>query len=232
MANILYSVGIADARGSVGGNVFSRNRYGAYLRARTIPINPKTQRQVAARLIMAELSQRWQTVLTSTQRGEWETHAAAISFPNRVGQSTNLSGLAMYLRSNAAIVSAGGVIVDDGPTGLTLPGADTTFAVTAGVGAGTLSIAFDAAKDWNADLGWLSVYMHQPQGASINFFGGPFRQAGALEGDTASPLTSPQTLTPPYSLVEGQKVICEARIINPDGAVSNRFRCDPFIVAA
>jgi len=232
MAQILFSVGIADARGSVGGNVFSRNRYGAYLRSRVVPINPQSQRQEAARIIMADLSQRWQNVVTPTQRLEWETHAAAISFPNKVGQSTNLSGMAMYIRSNAAILSAGGVVQDDGPASLTLPGADPLFAVTASETAGLLSIAFDPTLDWNADEGWLSIYMHQPKGASVNFFGGPFRQAGALEGDTAVPLTSPLTLTPPFALVEGQKVICEARIINPDGAVSNRFRCAPFIVAA
>jgi len=181
---------------------------------------------------MSDLAQRWQSVLTPTQREAWETYAAAISFQNRVGQSVNLSGLAMYIRSDAAIMSAGGVVVDDGPTSLVLPGQDPLFSVAADETTGLLTVTFDDTLDWNADLGWLSIYMHQPKGQSINFFGGPFRQAGALEGDTATPLESPLTIAAPYTLTEGQKGICEARIINPDGNVSNRFRCAPFTVAA
>jgi hypothetical protein len=176
MALFLPGPVVADVRGSVGGTTFSRNRYGAIMRGRVTPVNPQTARQEAARTIMADLSQRWQNVLTAAQRGAWETHAAAISFTNKIGQSINLSGMAMYLRSNAAILAAGGVVVDDGPEALTLPGADPSFAVSASVAAGVLSIEFDPALDWNiTDLGWLSVYMHQPKGPSINYFGGPFR---------------------------------------------------------
>jgi len=179
------------------------------------------------------LAEQWrESPMTEAIRTAWQTYADSISWVNRLGEQVTLTGFNCFIQCNTARLAAGGVVLTAAPTSLGLPPGDPLFAVTGSVATQLISVVFTPALDWNADLGWMSVYMGKPQSASHNFFGGPYRQAGALEGDTAVPLTSPQTLAAPYTLVLGQKIWAEARIQNPDGRVSTRFGATPFIVAA
>jgi len=45
MAIIKFSAIVSDARGKIGGNVFSRNKGGSYIRSYVKPINPSTPKQ-------------------------------------------------------------------------------------------------------------------------------------------------------------------------------------------
>ncbi|GAI27992.1 unnamed protein product, partial [marine sediment metagenome] len=56
MALVQYGGGVLDARGSIGGQVHSKNRFGSYIRARTTPVNPQTNRQDAVRVAVSSLS--------------------------------------------------------------------------------------------------------------------------------------------------------------------------------
>ncbi|GAH13494.1 unnamed protein product, partial [marine sediment metagenome] len=49
MSLVKYGGGIVQMSGSIAGNTFARNRYGNYVRARTKPINPNSDRQVVVR---------------------------------------------------------------------------------------------------------------------------------------------------------------------------------------
>ena len=49
MALVQYGGGIVDARGSIGGNTFSKCAGGHYMRARTKPVNPKSALQQTRR---------------------------------------------------------------------------------------------------------------------------------------------------------------------------------------
>lgn len=220
--------------GSIAGDVHARNRFGNYVRPRTKPVNPKSSRQMGARINVMYLAEQWrESPMTDAIRTAWQTYADSISWNNRLGEQVTLTGFNCFVQCNTARLSAGGVVLTAAPTSLGLPPGDPVFAVSGSVATQLLSITFDPLLDWNiTDLGWMSIYAGKPQSASHNFFGGPYRQAGALEGDTASPLTSPQTLAAPFTLVLGQKVWCQARIQNPDGRVSTRFGADPFIVGA
>ena len=234
MALIQYGGGIVQMSGSIAGNTHARNRFGNYTRARTKPINPNTDRQAAARARIMDLAEQWgQDPMDDAKRAAWETYANAVAMQNRLGQVIHLSGFNHYIRSNAAILAAGGTRVDDAPTTLSLPDADPTFTVTGSAASGQLSVQFDDSLDWaNEDGGYLLVHMHIPMIPTRNFLGGPWRVAGAIAGQSGSPPTSPQTIDAPFTLVQGQLTVCKARIIRADGRVSNPFRCDPFVVGA
>ena len=60
MALIKYGGGIVDMSGSIAGNTHARNRFGNYMRARTKPVNPNSDRQVAIRAIVSYLAEFWQ----------------------------------------------------------------------------------------------------------------------------------------------------------------------------
>ena len=56
MALIKTGPAVAVISGSVGGTVFSRNKGGAYMRNRSIPVNPQSAAQVVVRAAMAFLT--------------------------------------------------------------------------------------------------------------------------------------------------------------------------------
>ncbi|MCK5607161.1 hypothetical protein KAR91_35080 [Candidatus Pacearchaeota archaeon] len=144
---------------------------------------------------------------------------------NRLGETIQLTGFNHYTRSANAILAAGGTIVDAGPALLTLPGGDSAFAVAVDEAGQEISVTFDDTLDWlDENGGHMLVAMGTPQNASRNFFGGPYRIAGTIDGDSVTPPTTPSVLPVPYAVQEGQKVWCRARIIRADGRVSQFFR--------
>jgi len=189
---------------------------------------------MAAKTIIMFLAEQWrESPMTDTIRTAWQTYADSVDWLNKLGETVKLTGFNMFMRANSSLLHAGGVIVTAAPTDLGLPPGDPLFAVTGSAASQELSIVFDPLFDWNMiDLGWMLVDMGLPQSPSRNFFGGPYRVAGSIEGDTATPPTSPQVLTAPFTLVEGQKVWCRASIIEADGRVSTKFGAAPFAVSA
>ena len=234
MGLVQFGGGVVQISGSIGGTTHARNRFGSYIRPRTKPVDPKSARQNAARLLIIMLAEQWrEDPMTDTIRGVWDTYAAAVAFANRLGQEIHLTGFNHFIRSNAARIAAGLALVTDGPTNLGLPNADPTFAVVGSEASQELSVTFDNTLDWAGETGGaLSVDFCTPQNPTRNFFGGPFRNAGAIAGVTGTPPTSPQVLDAPFSLVELQKSVCRARIIRLDGRVSTQFYCDPFASGA
>lgn len=233
MALVKYGGGIVGASGSIAGNTFARNRFGNYMRARTKPINPRSDRQGTARAIMMRLAEYWRlATMSQAERDAWETYADAINWQNALGEVIKLTGFQHFIRSNARILGLGGSIVEAGPTILSLPGADTTFVVTASAASQELSVTFDNTEGWAGEVGgYLAVYMGLPQNPTRNFFGGPYRFADKITG-AVEPPASPATMTAPFVLVEGQKIWTRASIVRLDGRCSDFFNAAPVDVAA
>lgn len=95
MATIAFGGGVSDIRGSIGGTTFSRNRNGAYARARTQPINPGTSKQTEIRERFGFLATQW-SELTAAQRLSWDVLGSQIVRLNRLGQPYTLSGQQAY----------------------------------------------------------------------------------------------------------------------------------------
>lgn len=234
MALVKYGGGIVQASGSLAGNTFSRNKSGNYMRARTTPINPNTGLQTAARARLSYLAEYWANDLTEPQRQAWHNYADSVTMANRLGESIHISGSNMYIRSNTAILQAGFPQVDDGPTELTLPESDPTFAVELSAASG-ITITFDDTFAWiDEDEGGLTIQLGQPQNASRTFFGGPWRYDSTLEGDSVTPLTSPDgpNASATWTLIEGHRVWFRAKILRADGRASNYFGQDSALVGA
>lgn len=216
---------LAAASGSVGGVTYSRNRFGMYIRNRSMPVNPNTSRQQAVRSIMTEVVEYWNGSLSAAQRSAWDAYAANVPVINRLGDTVQLTGFNMFVRSMIAIQQAGQDIVDDGPIVFSLPETDDTLAVATDVPNQEIDVTFDNTKAWaNEDGGVLIVKMGLPKLATRNFFNGPFRYAGVVEGDAVTPPTSPAEIAVPFPVAVGQKLWIEARIARADGRLSAPFR--------
>jgi hypothetical protein len=217
--------------GSIGGSTFARNRFGNYARSRTTPVNPSSSFQSKVRLILAFLVEYWNEELSSAERAQWATYAAAVSMTNRLGDSVKCTGFNHFIRGNSLRLLLTETTVKAGPAVLTLPPTDPTFSVAASVATQLISVTFDNTLDWAGALdNFMLCYMGRPQVATRNFFKGPYRYSGNKEGAVVPP-TSPFTLTPAFPLILGQRVWVSARILRADARCTIRFS-DDCIVAA
>lgn len=216
---------ITDASGSLNGVTFSHNRGGAYTRNRAIPTNPNTIYQQAVRGFNAQLSSAWLNVLTPAQRAAWDVYAENVLLPDTIGEPRNAGGLGMYIRSNVPRLQAGLARVDDGPTTYNLGDVTNPSVTDADAGAGDSDVTFNESDDWVGEDGAAMLWLiSRGQNASINYFKGPYRFAGTIDGDSTTPPTSPATLTLPFPVAAGQRVFYAARVTRADGRLSSSFR--------
>jgi hypothetical protein len=216
---------IGTISGSAGGTTFSHGRGGPYIRTRTVPVNPNTVYQQAVRGFLSQLTVLWSTLLTASQRAQWDAYAEAVLLPNAQGEPRNVGGLGMYIRSNVPRLQAGLSRVDDGPTNHTLAALTNPGLTSASVATGDLTFTFDNTDAWaNEDGGALFVYGSRAINVTRNFFKGPYRYAEAILGDPITAPTSPATATSPFPIVLGLNSHVRFRAVAADGRVSSDFR--------
>jgi len=230
---VRFGGGVVDARGSIAGNTFSKNRFGHYVRPRTKPVNPRSDRQVEARVRIQMLAEYWHSAaMSDIERAAWDAYASAVAMNNKLGEVIRLTGYNHFIRSNASLLAAGGAMVEPGPEIQALPEADESFAVAGDNGTQLLNIFFDIAKLWALETGgYLLVEMGMPQLHTRNYFGGPWRVAAAIAGVDTTGVSSPQTIVAPFTLTSNQKIWCRASIIRKDGRASNKFYAPAFLVS-
>lgn len=216
--------------GSIGGQTWSHNRSGAYVRARSIPVNPNTDRQNAVRVAVRNLSIFWETQLTQNQRDAWDVYAAVVDWINKLGQSINLTGLNHYIRCNTQRTISGIARIDQAPAIQDIGDAEDQLACTASEGTQDLTIDGNAAGPWIADAGsWQFYYLGIPQNGSRKFFGGPYRFVTAVP--SAGPPPFPVVIAAPWPFQEGQRLWLRSRIQRTDGRLSD-FALINFLAAA
>ena len=216
---------ISKASGSIGGVTGSRNRFGMYFRSRSNPVNPNSDRQIDARSRMAQLASAWNEQLTAAQRSLWNSYAAAVPIQNKLGATIYLTGFNHFCRSNAVKLQVESAYGEDAPSLYTLPEQDPTFSVAYSEASQLITVTFDDTLDWcSEDDAHMVIHMGIPKLNDVNFFGGPWRYAASLDGDSTTPITSPQTVAVPFTIGEGQKVWTRGRILRADLRLSNFFR--------
>jgi len=211
--------------GSLAGVTASHNRGGDYFRQRKIPTNPNSTYQQAVRSAVSQLTGLWINTLTAAQRDAWDTYAANVLIPDKIGAPRNIGGVAMYVRCNVPRLQASLARVDAGPTTYNL-GAYTAPAIDSiDATAGTMDLTFTNTDDWaNEDDASMLVKISRGQNVTINYFKGPYRFAGSIDGDAVTPPTSPATLTLPFTVVAGQRVFIQVYVSRADGRLSAGFR--------
>lgn len=183
MAKIKFGNIVVDMRGKISGNVYSKNKGGAYSRVRVVPVNPRSEAQNAVRAVFTALSQAWQG-LTASQRNGWSQ--ATVNFPatNSLGDSHTLSGNALYVSLNNNLSDVGIAPIDDAPsrvvaTPLEIP------TIVADESSQTLVATFGSTIP--ADVA-VKVFASATTSAGVASIGSKMRQIGVLDaGSTATP---------------------------------------------
>lgn len=93
---------MTDARGKLGGQVFSKSRSGAYIATKTIPRNTQSQLQLRRRADFAQFSNEWNN-LTDSQQESWKEWATAHPLVNQFGDSYTITGRNYFMRNMAML---------------------------------------------------------------------------------------------------------------------------------
>ncbi len=233
MASVKYGGGVIQMTGSIAGNTFARNRYANYVRARTKPTNPNYPGQQEVRAAIAWLVDHWSQTLSPDERIAWGDYADKVNMLNKLGEVMHLSGYNHFIRSNAIRKRAAGTIIVAGPTLFELPAHDPTLSFVCDQTSQEISVTFDNTLGWANEIGGhLYLYCGSPQNPQRNFFAGPWKYLGVVDGDETTPPTSPSAIASPFALAEGQRIWIYARISRADGRLSEKFRSGPTLVAS
>lgn len=223
MALIRGPYGGAQIKGSIGSQTYQTGPYGLIMRSRTIPVNPRTPRQEAVRAQMAQLSGVWTSTLTDSQRVGWANYAVATPLPNRFGDSRNVGGRQMFIRTNLMRFMAGASSFADAPVlpGIPAPplmeftiGEADGFEVTE---VGPALITGDA----------FSIFAGVPVNPTRNYYSGPFRLIGQLTAASTFPVSISIDPAP----VEGQKYFFRVRFSDALGRVSTDNQYEGLVTA-
>lgn len=214
----------AAVSGSIGGITYAHNQGGMYARARAVPTNPNSAQQQVMRNAIGALTTSWLAVLTAAQRTGWSTFAANVPVLDTLGQARTIPPLSWYIKANSLRLQVGLSRIDNAPGIYEL--ATMTLPVPTIVAAGTtVSVAFTNTDAWAGEVGGaLLVYASRPQNATKNFFVGPYRFAGRING-AVSPPTSPAVVTLPFTIgPAGSKMMFKFIAVRADGRPSATFR--------
>lgn len=120
MAKIKFGMMMTDARGKLGGQVFSKNRAGAYVRTKVTPSNPRTISQMESRSILGTLSAGW-NALTDAQRASFNNAVSAWQKTNIFGDMVKPTGKNLYTSLNKNLLQAELSPINVAPQKMDLP---------------------------------------------------------------------------------------------------------------
>jgi hypothetical protein len=112
MAKIKFGMMMTDASGKLGGQVFSKNRGGSYVRTKGIPTNPQTTAQMNIRGIFASLSSAW-SALTEDQRKTFNNFVGDYGKTDVFGDIRNPSGKNLFQQLNQNLSVTGQTLINN-----------------------------------------------------------------------------------------------------------------------
>jgi len=103
MAVIVPGSIVADIRGSVGAETYSRTQGGLVVKSKPIPTQTASAKRDQIQANLKAVTQAWSGRLTASQRLAWKLYGHNFPRPNRWGASTITSGYLAYVRCNCAL---------------------------------------------------------------------------------------------------------------------------------
>lgn len=194
---------LGQVSGRIGGIVFSRNRFGSYIRAGTNPVTSTTSYALAAKARMTECTQAWQG-LTATQRLAWTPWANANPVLNRLGETINLTGHAAYVGMNTRLVYMAVTKITDPPI-IPAPAPLTTMSISADIGPGGCNITFGPSPT-GADEG-LYVKGCVLDSDGINYVENYLRLLYIWPGAEAAPVDYKSTIEARFGALQVDQVV-------------------------
>jgi len=214
-AKIKFGMMMTDASGKLGGQVFSKNRGGSYVRTKVTPTNPQSTAQMSVRGIFASISSRWSS-LTEAQRNSFNGFVLAYARTDIFGDLRNPSGKSLFQRLNQNLELSGQAQIDTCTSPVEVPFANLESAAGAVAGA---TFAVDYAGDLTGSkvVVWATPQLSQ----GTKFVKNQLRQLTVANGVNAGTVSIQSAYVAKFGLpVAGANITIGVRVINANGQAS------------
>jgi hypothetical protein len=141
MAKIKLGPMVGMASGSIGGTVFSHNRYGTYIRRRATPTKVTSEAAMEAKSRLASVSRAW-GALTDPKREAWRIWAANNPIVDRLGDKQVLTGHTAYGQINSLLLYLAEPALDIPPVA-SAPPALISVSLVADIGAAAVELTLN-----------------------------------------------------------------------------------------
>lgn len=215
MAKIKFGMMMTDASGKLGGQVFSKNRGGAYVRTKVTPSNPQTTAQMLVRGIFASISSSWSSL----------TESARLSFNNLVndyartdifGDLRNPSGKALFQRLNQNLEISGQAQITTCVPPTEVPFANVVSAL-GDVSATSLDVETDGDTTGSKVVVWATPSLSQ----GTTFVKNKLRQVQVFTGAAAGTFDLYDAYVAKFGIpAAGDNIYVGVRVINANGQAS------------
>ena len=215
MAKIKFGMMMTDASGKLGGQVFSKNRGGSYVRTKVTPTNPQSTAQMSVRGIFASISSRWSS-LTEAQRNSFNGYVSAYARTDIFGDLRNPSGKSLFQRLNQNLELSAQPQIDNCTSPVEVPFANLS-------GASGVVSSSDFEVYYNGDLtGSKVVVWATPQmSQGTKFVKNQLRQLLVVAGEEASEVDIYTEYVAKFGIpVVGANITIGVRVINANGQAS------------
>jgi hypothetical protein len=208
MAKILFGGTIGDARGSIGAATYTKNRFGAAIRQKVSPVQPRTARVLTVRGLFTNLSKRWFGTLDDAQRLGWIALADANPRTNVFGNSVKLTGLQMYQSLNRNLQNVGEAIIDDPPPNLDVDGLTSITPAPDATGG---TFMFDAVPDPVPAGHWMVIDATLQVNAGRSFVSNYYRYVSQYPSGPPLPYDMHAAYVAIFGALRlGQRITCRA----------------------
>ena len=212
MAKIKFGMMMTDARNKLGGQVFSKNRGGAYIRTKVTPVNPSSVAQALVRGIFTFFSQAWRS-LTAAERTAWNAATSNFTTTDIFADVRTPSGLNLYKKLNQNLILVGAGAITTPPLPQTIENVPLD-SITADFSAQSLSLA--AAGGPVPANHTLVIEATPALSAGVSFVESEFRVIGYRAAAVTYPIVASADYIAKFGAVgaAGSKVFVRTKCIN------------------
>jgi hypothetical protein len=215
MAKIKFGMMMTDASGKLGGQVFSKNRGGSYVRTKVTPTNPQTTAQMLIRGIFASISSAWSS-LTEAQRNSWNGFVQDYARTDVFGDLRNPSGKALFqrLNQNLEVSEQAQLLVCPSP-------AEVPFANLTSASADVSDASFDVDYAGNTTGSKVVVWATPSMSQGTKFIKNKLRKLDVFVGANAGTLNIQAAYVARFGApVAGANIYVGVKVINVNGQAS------------
>ncbi len=210
---------VVDARNKIGGHVASKNRFGAYIRTKVTPTNPRTGAQLTARNRLASLSSGWRN-LTQAQRDQWNDAAKLYQKTDIFGDLKTNTGLQLYVGINSNLMLFGGSPIDVPPQPT-----QAAISVVTGLTADSTPQALQLLLNGNVpDTSYMVVKATPPLSPGKNFVESELRVIGTYAPSATTPISLLSDYQAKFGNLSpaGNKVFVEVYFIDEETGIPSQ----------
>lgn len=202
---------VTEARGKIGGHVFTRNTYANVMRTKVSPIQPRSSSQQVVKSSMTTAAQAWRG-LADAARASFESLAQSVTRTNIFGDQSRLGGFALFVRLTREIFEVAGTPLTTAPA---MPTMSSVTSLTLTVTGGTPLFSLAHAPT-PIPAGFSMVIQATPQmSQGIMYAQSKFRTLAVVPAAGATPYVGTATYPAKFgTLVATNRIFVRAKLVH------------------